>query len=257
MAFYTHTAWGQDKQVFQVGETHFTMITVEGGTFTMGATDEQDTPYHDEFPCHHVTLDTYAIGETEVTQGLWTAVMGRNPSEHIGKDLPVERVSWADCQLFLHRLDSITGLQFRLPTEAEWEFAARGGNLSRHTQFAGNDTLQHVAWYYNNSGDSLLVSSWNFQDQVDNHCGTHPVATSQPNELGLYDMSGNVWDWCQDWYSTYVQDAVTNPQGPAEGTRRVARGGSWAHINRYCRISKRTSYNPSINLNVNGFRLAL
>lgn len=247
----------QQTTTYRVGDVEFSMVTVEGGTFAMGATPEQSTPYHDEFPSHYVTVDTYAIGQTEVTQALWLAVMGRNPSEHIGMDLPVDRVSWMDCQVFLQRLDSLTGVAFRLPTEAEWEFAARGGNLSRHTEFAGSDSLHHVAWYYNNSGDNFLTSSWNFQDQVDNHCSTHPVASTRPNELGLYDMSGNLWEWCQDWYINYQPESVTNPKGPVDGTRRVARGGSWAHINRYCRIARRTAYNPSLNLNVNGFRLAL
>ena len=251
------TAVLAQQHEYHVGDVAFTMIDVRGGSFTMGGTPEQEMPYHDEMPSHPVTVSDFAIGQTEVTQALWVAVMGRNPSEHIGMDLPVDRVSWTDCQLFLQRLDSITGLNFRLPTEAEWEYAARGGALSNHTQFAGSDTLTQVAWCYVNSGDQYLVSAWNFQDQVDNHCATHPVATSKPNELGLYDMSGNVWEWCNDWYANYQPEAVSDPQGPAEGTRRVARGGSWAHVARYCRLSRRTSYNPAFNLNINGFRLAL
>lgn len=247
----------QQTREYHVGDVTFAMISVPGGTFTMGATPEQNTPYHDEFPSHYVSVDDFAIGQTEVTQALWLAVMGRNPSDHKGMNLPVERVSWVDCQVFLHRLDSITGLHFRLPTEAEWEFAARGGNLSRHTQFSGSDSLAEVAWYYNNSGNEFIRSAWNFQDQVDHECAPHEVASSQPNELGIYDMSGNVWEWCQDWYTTYQPDSLVNPRGPDSGSRRVARGGSWAHIDRYCRLSRRTSYNPSINLNVNGFRLAL
>lgn len=257
LALLTGSATAQQQREFRVGDVSFTMVTVEGGSFTMGATPEQQTPYHDEFPSHIVTLDTYAIGQTEVTQALWVAVMGRNPSEHVGLDLPVDRVSWTDCQHFIERLDSITGENFRLPTEAEWEYAARGGQLGKHTEYAGADSISEVAWFYNNSGDTFLSSAWNFQDQVDNHCSTHPVASNKPNELGLYDMSGNLWEWCQDWYATYQPDTVNNPQGPAEGLRRVARGGSWSHIGRYCRITRRTSYNPSLNLNVNGLRLAL
>lgn len=257
MAQFSSSLSAQHLTEYTVGDVSFNMVSIEGGTFTMGATPEQETPYHDEFPSHYVTLSDFSIGQTEVTQALWLAVMGRNPSEHVGMDLPVDRVSWTDCQKFIERLDSITGVPFRLPTEAEWEYAARGGNKSCHYQYAGSDTLQNVAWYYSNSGDQFLTTNWNFQDQVDNHCCTHPVASSAPNELGIYDMSGNLWEWCQDWFINYQPFAAENPQGPAEGTRRVARGGSWAHLNRYCRVSRRTSYNPSINLNVNGLRLAL
>lgn len=258
MTLFAYGLHAQQLTEYRVGDVTFNMVTVQGGTFTMGATPEQDTPYHDEFPSHYVTLHDFAIGQTEVTQQLWVAVMGTNPSEHVGPTLPVDRVSWIDCQRFIHRLDSITGLSFRLPTEAEWEFAARGGNAATQTQFAGSNELREVAWYYNNSGDNFLTSTnWNFQQQLDNHCGTHPVATSRPNELGIYDMSGNLWEWCQDWYINYQPGDAVNPSGPKDGLRRVARGGSWAHISRYCRVSRRTSYNPSQALNVNGLRLAL
>lgn len=245
------------QQAYEVGGVKFTMVQVEGGSYNMGATPEQQKPYHDEYPCHPVTVGDFQIATTEVTQALWMAVMGKNPSEHVGPQLPVERVSWNDCQLFLQRLDSITGLPFRLPTEAEWEYAARGGRLSRQTQYAGSDSLSLVAWYYNNSGQAFLTTSWSFQDQLDNHCSTHDVGTTKPNELGLYDMSGNVWEWCQDWYFTYSAEPQVNPRGPLEGIRRVARGGSWAHADRYCRLARRQSYNPAINLNINGLRLAL
>ena len=153
---------------FEANGVSFTMIPVEGGTFTMGATSEMTEPFYWEEPTHQVTLSSYYIGETEVTQALWKAVMGSNPSEFKGDDLPVEYVSWDDCQTFISKLSALTGKNFRLPTEAEWEFAARGGNQSRHTQYSGSSRIDDVAWYEDNSGGK-----------------THPVKTKQPNELGI------------------------------------------------------------------------
>ena len=199
-----------DTKTFDVNGVSFTMIPVEGGTFTMGATSEMTEPRTDEKPTHQVTLSSYYIGETEVTQALWEAVMGSNSSYFKGDNLPVASVSWHDCQTFISQLNSLTGKRFRLPTEAEWEFAARGGNQSRHTQFSGSRRVDDVAWHEGNSDDK-----------------THPVKTKQPNELGLYDMSGNVWEWCQDWHGSYSSDAQTNPTGASSGSDRVCRGGSW------------------------------
>ena len=253
----TPSALAQQKKVFTVNGVSFTMVHVQGGTFLMGATPEQKKPLHDEKPTRHVTLSDYSIGATEVTQALWVAVMGKNPSNNVGPDLPVERVSWNDCQVFLQKLNQLTGQKFRLPTEAEWEYAARGGKYSKHTQYAGSDSLRQVAWYYNNSGFKFLTDAWLFQDQVDNKCGTHPVGQLKPNELGLYDMSGNVWEWCQDWYATYQPRSDKNPSGPASGNARVTRGGSWAHSDVYCRITRRNSSKPAENLSHNGLRLAL
>ena len=197
------------------------MIKVEGGTFTMGATDEQGTdPDSDEFPPHQVTLSNFSIGETEVTQGLWKAVMGNNPSNFTGDNLPVEEVSWDDCQLFIAKLNQLTGRNFRLPTEAEWEYAARGGNKSKGYKYAGSNTIDNVAWYKDNSGDK-----------------THPVGSKAPNELGLYDMNGNVWEWCQDWFGDYSSSAQTNPTGPASGELRVNRGGSFNRLAVFTRLS--------------------
>lgn len=247
----------QQVQTFNVRGATFQMVTVEGGTFQMGATAEQAFPYHDERPEHTVTLDTYSIGETEVTQDLWYAVMRNNPSQHIGPSCPVENVSWDDCQLFIQRLDSLTGLNFRLPTEAEWEYAARGGNQSKHYQFAGSNYIDDVAVYYNNSGDSLLVGEWNYQKQLENHCSSNVVKCKQPNELGIYDMSGNVWEWCKDLYYRYSAEPAVNPQGPENGERRVCRGGSWGHTERYCRVSRRMGNMPSHPFNNIGLRLAL
>ena len=197
------------KKTYTVNGVSFNMVQVDGGTFTMGGTAEQEKPYNNEKPTHQVTLSSYLIGETEVTQELWQAVMGSNPSEFPGNKRPVEKVSWYDCQEFIKKLNQQTGARFRLPTEAEWEFAARGGNRSNHTQYAGSRDIGAVAWYGDNSGSS-----------------THDVATKKPNELGLYDMSGNVWEWCNDWYGSFSSTSQTNPKGPSSGSNRMLRGGS-------------------------------
>lgn len=210
------------KRCFTVNGVSFNMIHVDGGTFTMGATSEQQNPEYDESPTHKVTLSSYYIGETEVTQLLWEAVMGTNPSRFKGGTNPVEQVSWKDCQKFVSKLSKLTGVTFRLPTEAEWEYAARGGTKSRGYQYSGSNNIGSVAWYEDNSGSK-----------------THPVATKQANELGIYDMSGNVLEWCQDWYGGYQVSAQTNPTGPSSESRRVLRGGSWGGYARYCRVSNR------------------
>ena len=216
------------------------MVNVSGGTFTMGASSEMTGPDDDEKPTHQVTLSSYYIGETEVTQALWKAVMGYNPSGFKGDNLPVENVSWDDCQEFIRKLNAATGRRFRLPTEAEWEFAARGGNQSRRTQYSGSSNIDDVAWYGDNSGNS-----------------THPVKTKRPNELGLYDMTGNVWEWCQDWYGSYTNYSQTNPTGPYSGSCRVDRGGSWNYYAWYCRSSSRGNVTPDYRHYNLGFRLAL
>ena len=218
----------------------FNMIKVDGGTFTMGATPEQENPHQFEEPTHQVTLSSYYIGETEVTQALWTAVMGNNLSWFEGDNLPVENVSWEDCQTFIGKLNDLTGKRFRLPTEAEWEYAARGGKRSNHTQYSGGSNIDDVAWYDGNSGGK-----------------THSVKTKKPNELGLYDMSGNVFEWCQDWYGSYSSNAQTNPTGPYSWPVRVARGGCCDDRERICRSSFRGGYSPGMRFNFLGFRLAL
>ena len=227
-------------QTFTVKGVSFTMLPVEGGTFTMGATAEMTDPSDDEKPTHQVTLSSYYMGETEVTQALWTIVMGNNPSDFKGDDLPVEMVSWNDCQTFLTRLNALTGRTFHLPTEAEWEYAARGGSMSRGTQYSGGSNLDEVAWYKGNSGSK-----------------THPVKTKKANELGLYDMTGNVWEWCQDWKGSYSSSAQTNPTGPASGSYLVYRGGSWFSDARLCSSSHRGNRTPGFSYNYLGFRLAL
>lgn len=217
------------------------MVYVSSGTFTMGGTSEQGSDaYDDEKPTHNVTLSSYYICKYEVTQALWRAVMGSNPSNFKGDNLPVECVSWNDCQTFINRLNSYTGRNFRLPTEAEWEFAARGGNYSRHYKYSGSNYIGDVAWYDDNSGNR-----------------THPVGTKQPNELGLYDMSGNVYEWCNDWYGSYSSYSQSDPTGANSGFRRVGRGGSWDGYARYCRSSGRDDYAPGCCYIILGLRLVL
>ena len=227
---------------FTVNGVSFDMVEVEGGTFTMGATAEQTGVFGDEKPAHQVTLPSYYIGKTEVTQELWQAVMGSNPSNFTGTNLPVEKVSWDDCKTFIAKLNALTGKNFRLPTEAEWEFAARGGNKSRGYKYCGSNTLSDVAWYVDNSDNK-----------------THPVAAKTPNELGIYDMSGNVLEWCNDWYSSsyYTSESQTNPTGPDSGSSRVRRGGSWNYSENTCRVSYRGNTTPSFRYNYLGLRLCL
>ena len=228
---------------FTVKGVSFNMIKVQGGTFTMGATSEQGSEAWDsEKPAHKVTLSSYYIGQTEVTQELWTAVMGSNPSKFkgIGSNLPVEKVSWNDCQEFITKLNAITGKCFRLPTDAEWEYAARGGCKSKGYKYSGSDNIDDVAWYKDNSDRT-----------------PHTVAMKSPNELGLYDMSGNVWEWCQDWFGGYEKGAQNNPTGPSSGSYRVGRGGSWNSGARFCRSSYRDYDSPSFSSYDLGLRLAL
>lgn len=229
--------------ILTIGKVQYKMVSVSGGTFKMGATSEQGYGDDNEKPVHNVTLSSYFIGQTEVTQALWTAVMETNPSNWKGDNLPVEQVSWDDCQSFITKLNKLTGQNFRLPTEAEWEYAARGGKQSRGYKYSGG-SIYNVAWYNGNS---------NYK--------THPVATMRSNELGLYDMSGNVYEWCQDRYDSYRGYSQTNPTGPSTGLARVRRGGCWTTLedSSYdnCRISSRTYSQPSQQTNKTGFRLAL
>ena len=234
-----------NEQTFMVKGVEFKMIKVEGGTFSMGATSEQGSDaYDNEYPVHSVTLSDYYMGETEVTQGLWEAVMGSNPSWFKGNNQrPVENVSWNDCQEFIKKLNSLTGKEFRLPTEAEWEYAARGGKYSRGYvyKYSGSNNADEVAWYYDNSGK------------------THPVKTKKANKLGLYDMSGNVSEWCNDRYNKkyYRNSPQTNPTGPSKGGYRVLRGGSWFYYDRSVRVSYRNYHTPGYLDYKNGLRLAL
>ena len=241
----------QSPLTITVKGVSFNMIRVQGGTFTMGCTSEQGNDcYGSEKPSHTVTLSTYYIGETEVTQELWKAVMGDNPSYFKSGSLkrPVEQVSWEDCQTFIRKLNELTGKKFRLPTEAEWEFAARGGTKSAGYKYSGSNDINAVAWYDVNSYDKG-ESSPDF--------GTHVVKTKKPNELGIYDMSGNVWEWCSDWYGDYTSATQTNPQGAPSGSYRVDRGGSWLASAGYCRSSYRGINRPSFRDSFLGVRLVL
>ena len=217
------------------------MVKVEAGTFTMGATPEMENPRDDEMPTHQVTLtNDYYIGKYEVTQALWQAVMGYNSSDFMGDNLPVENVSWEECQEFISKLNRITGKKFRLPTEAEWEYAARGGNKSRDYQYSGSNNLSDVAWYTQNSDGK-----------------THAVGTKQGNELGIYDMSGNVWEWCQDWKGTYSSSSQVNPTGANSGSFRVIRGGHYGETAGFCRLACRLSFTPDSRFYGQGLRLIL
>ncbi len=248
------------EKTFEANGVKFTMVNVKGGTFTMGATAEQGDDYRDnEKPTHRVTLSNYSIGMTEVTQELWVAVMGFNPSffnnygnadyesEHgfdsgVNLKRPVESVSWDDCQTFIAKLNQLTGQNFRLPTEAEWEYAARGGVKRQGHKFAGSDDVEEVAWSTASDPDEY---------------GAQTVALKLPNELGLYDMSGNVWEWCQDWLSNYTAMPQTNPKGPNSGSARVVRGGCWVDLSQYCRVSMRHGWTPDKRMFNVGLRLAM
>lgn len=258
----------------KVNGVEFEMVYVKGGTFRMGATEEQGSDARDdEKPVHEVTLSDYYIGKFEVTQGLWTAVMGSNPSYFKkGDNYPVELVSWDDIQTFLTKLNQLTGKTYVLPTEAQWEYAARSGigsstrvyvwcgggaiafsgsvsgssGSGEATKYSGSDDIDEVAWYWDNSA-------------VDGSRSTHPVGQKQPNALGLYDMSGNVWEWCSDWYASnyYSNSLQMNPTGPSTGSHRVLRGGSWNFDARYCRVSIRSDGSPGYCDNYDGFRVVL
>ncbi|MBD5297053.1 MAG: formylglycine-generating enzyme family protein [Bacteroides sp.] len=217
-------------ETFTVNGVSFDMIEIEGGSYKMGSNDGKD----DEKPVHDETVATFQIGKTEVTQELWEAVMGTNPSNFKGEaNLPVEMVSWPDCNTFITRLNEATGKNFRLPTEAEWEYAARGGNKSQGYTYSGSNTLDDVAWYNDNSDSK-----------------THPVAQKQPNELGIYDMSGNVYEWTSDKYCTDYNQ-------PRTSSNRVYRGGSWYGTPNNARVAYRYGFSES-NTGISlGLRLAL
>lgn len=241
------------KETIIVNGVSFKMIKVEGGTFKMGATSEQGNDAEiDEELVHLVTLSDYYIGETEVTQELWQAVMGTTVCQQrdkvnknwtlrgVGDDFPMYYINWNDCQEFIEKLNQLTGMNFRLPTESEWEYAARGGNKSKGYKYSGSNRVSKGTWYEGNSRDV-----------------THNVKTKSPNELGIYDMSGNVWEWCHDWYGDYDVNLKIDPKGPASGSFRVLRGGGWSNYARSCRVSDRNRSNIWSRDAVSGFRLAL
>ena len=260
--YLLHGTWPEPElpddsanETFTVNGVTFTMVGVQGGTFTMGGTPEQgDDTDADEYPTHEVTLSSFSIGETPVTQALWVAVMGSNPSqfssahgyaENLNK--PVDSTPWDECQEFINRLNALTGRVFRLPTEAEWEFAARGGIKSKGFKFSGGNSLGTVGWYAYNLPSTTSGT---------NGYGTQPVKTKLPNELGIYDMSGNVWEWCQDFYGPYSAEPQVNPYN-TNGTKRIQRGGIWSGVEKFCRVSYRTSNTQTATGMRIGMRLAL
>lgn len=217
------------------------MVFVKGGTFAMGATKDQgEQVFEDEKPMHYVTLSSFYIGKYEVTQEEWFLIMGNNPSENKGNKLPVENVDWYDCHEFIEKLNEMTGKDFRLPTEAEWEYAARGGNRSQWNKYSGSNQLGDIAWFIDNSREV-----------------THNVGLKRPNELGLYDMSGNVWEWCEDWYGEYEKDNPLTPTGSVYGSNRVIRGGGWESRSANCRTAARRAIDPQYYSENIGFRLVL
>ena len=228
---------GYSNGVLKVNGAEYPMVYVSGGSFMMGS-DDSDAD-SDECPVHRVTLSSYRIGKYEVTQELWEAVMGNNPSRFKGSRKPVQ-VSWNDCQEFIRKLNSLTGQTFMLPTEAQWEFAARGGNSSNGYKYSGSNYIDSVAWHGGNSGIS-----------------THNVGTKSPNELGIYDMSGNVFEWCSDWYGSYGSGSLVDPEGPSSGYSRVLRGGCWLLSAEYCRVSRRFTNTVINGSDLLGLRLCL
>lgn len=231
---------------YTVNGVTFDMKLVEAGTFEMGSTSGES----DEQPVHTVTISKdYYLGETEVTQALWKAVTGYSPTSNgyswsstcgIGDNYPAYYISYNDVQTFITKLNQLTGQTFRMPTEAEWEYAAKGGNKSQGYTYSGSNTISDVTWYSGNSGSK-----------------THPVATKAPNELGIYDMSGNVWEWCSDWYGSYTSTAVSDPTGNSSGSNRVYRGGGWNSSAGSCCVTYRNFKTPSDRYNFLGLRLAL
>ncbi|MBO4307029.1 MAG: formylglycine-generating enzyme family protein [Bacteroidales bacterium] len=230
----------RDVVTINVGDVSFDMIRVEPGNFVMGCTEEQgDDCYGDETPYHRVIMsESYYIGKFEVTQELFEAVMGYNPSNWKAYDRPVENVTWNEAKDFCTRLSRMTGRSFTLPTEAEWEYAARGGHKATTTKYSGSANINTVAWYDGNSDER-----------------THPVGRLSPNELGIYDMSGNVYEWCLDYYGEYSSVTQRDPQGLSSGTQRVYRGGSWHFTYRGCRVAYRNGGDPDNRDSQGGFRI--
>lgn len=223
------------KKIIEEFESN--MILVQGGSFNMGRNDGE----YDQKPVHSVTLDNFYISKYEFTQANWRTLNGKDPSNFSGCDnCPVDQVSYNDAAAFCQKLSKMTGKLYRLPTEAEWEYAARGGSKGKGYKYSGDNNLDVVGWYITNS-DSR----------------THSVGQKQPNELGLYDMTGNVWEWCSDWYNEnyYVNSPNNNPSGPSSGAFRVVRGGSWADYSEFSHVTARPDFSPAVRNSAIGFRL--
>ena len=242
----TFTTKAETVKNFNINSAVLTMVRVEGGTFQMGGSDENAQEY--EKPVHNVTLDSYYIGLCEVTQEQWEAVVnGRVPGPledplwyNNERVLPKTMVSYDECFEFINKLNAHTGLEFSLPTEAQWEYAARGGHKGRGYTYSGSDDAEEVGWCYENAATTVTI-----------------VATKTPNELGLYDMTGNVNEWCSDWYDYYSSEDQTNPAGPDSGQFRVMRGGSVINFYKECRVSSRFGGEPGSHFFFVGFRVVL
>ena len=230
----------KDKSLSILQNLANNMVYIEGGSFLMGNSILRDCDaFEDEMPIHEVNISSFYICKYEVTQDEWMFIMGNNPSFFTGSKRPVDNISWDDSQLFIKKLNELTGKQFRLSTEAEWEYAARGGMRSHGFNYAGSDIIQDVAWFEDNSNGR-----------------THEVGSKMPNELGLFDMSGNVFEWCQDWYGNYPVGIQNNPSGPISGEFLVNRGGSWNNLASNCRVTDRLYDTSSFHDSCSGFRLA-
>ncbi len=240
----SHTAKADGDKTFTVDNVTFTMKPVVGGTFKMGTTKEKESEASSlETPSHEVTLNDYYISETEVTQELWQTIMGKNPSWPKGPSLPVVDISWDACQNFIQKLNMVTGQNFRLPTEAEWEYAARGGKYSKGYRYSGSNNIDEVAWHINNTFNGSYHE-------------IQPVKSKVANEIGIYDMSGNVKEWCSDWYGIYTGIPLYSPLGPVNGSYRIIRGGCYFAESKDCRVSARSFAKPSYK-HETGLRLAM
>ena len=233
------------------------MVKIKGGEYLMGR--DGNTGDH---KIHEVKVDDFTIGKYEITQEQWVSVMGSNPSKYVNDKNPVDNVSYLDVMEFIEKLNSMTGKQYRLPTEAEWEYAARGGvngNNYTDTKYSGSSKIDEVAWYWRDSGDTILSGRWDNESLKHNHCHTQEVGLKKPNSLDIYDMTGNVWEWCSDWYSKdyYESSPKLNPQGPNHDLTRVYRGGAFVSKVKYCYVYFRFSGKPEYGYNYIGFRLVL
>lgn len=242
------------NQLLNSENLNFEMVLVQGGAFMMGRDGNKE-----DARLHSVELEDYYIGKYEVMQYQWVMVMGSNPSQIKGDSLPVENVSWQDAQDFIVKLNKISSKKYRLPSEAEWEYAARGGHKMslESSKYSGGDKISELAWYWRNSGDSVLRVRFANELIMNNNCRTRSIGQLKPNQLGIFDMAGNVWEWCSDWYDPdyYLESSLQNPQGPEAGKARVCRGGGYTSKARFCRNGFRFSFPPTKSYDYLGFRL--